>query len=106
MITNFILAPIIIHFLTAIVLLFFWQKVRAQKIISIIGNIMAFFACVLLFIEAQDHMLVLYSGGWDAPFGITFVADSLSSIMVLLTAIVSLAVGIYSTVALNIGRIK
>lgn len=106
MITNFILAPIIIHMMTAILLLFFWQKVRAQKIISIVGNIFAFFACVMLFVEAQDNLLVLQSGGWKAPFGISFVVDSLSSIMVLLTAIVSLAVGIYSTVALNIGRIK
>jgi len=106
MMTNFILAPIFVHMITAILLLFFWQKVQAQKIISIIGNVVAFAACVLLFRAAQDNFLILHAGGWKAPFGITFVADTFSSIMVLLTAIVSLTVGIYSTVALNVSRIK
>lgn len=106
MMTNFILAPIFVHMITAILLLFFWQKVQAQKIISIIGNVIAFATCVMLFVAAQDNFLIVHAGGWRAPFGITFVADTLSSIMVLLTGIVSLTVGIYSTVALNVSRIK
>ncbi len=105
--TNFILAPILVHMLTAIILLFFWGKVQAQKIISIVGNILAFILCIRLFNVTQTHdFLVLQLGGWKAPFGITFVSDSLSSVMVLLTAIVSLAVGVYSTTALNVSRIK
>lgn len=107
MITNFILAPILTHMITAVLLLFFWQKVQAQKIISIIGNSIAFLLCIRLFFATQQEgFLILQAGGWQAPFGITFVSDSFSSIMVLLTAIVSLTVGIYSTVALNISRIK
>lgn len=107
MITNFILAPILTHMITAVLLLFFWQQVQAQKIISIIGNSIAFLLCVRLFLTTQQEgFLVLQAGGWQAPFGITFVSDTLSSIMVLLTAIVSLAVGIYSTASLNVSRIK
>jgi multicomponent Na+:H+ antiporter subunit D len=93
--------------ITAVVLLFFWQRVQAQKVISIIGNSIAFLLCVRLFAVTQDEQfLVLQSGGWQAPYGITFVSDLFSSIMALVTAIVSLAVGIYSTVALNVSRIK
>lgn len=107
MITNFILAPILVHLITAILLLFFWQKVRAQKIISIFGNVVAFILCIRLFFATQEYgYLVLQAGGWQAPFGITFVSDTLSSIMVLLTATISLTVGIYSTTALNLSRIK
>src|SRR5690554_3865561 len=107
MITNFILAPILAHLITAIVLLFFWQQVKAQKIISIIGNSIAFLLCIRLFFATQQEgFLILQAGGWQAPFGITFVSDTLSSIMVLLTAIVSLTVGIYSTASLNVSRIK
>lgn len=107
MITNFILAPILTHLATAILLLFFWQKVRTQKIISIIGNIIAFLMCVQLFIlTLKNNYLVLQAGGWQAPFGISFVSDRLSAIMVLLTALVALAVGIYSTASLNVSRIK
>lgn len=107
MITNFILAPILAHMITAVLLLFFWQKVQAQKIISIIGNSIAFLLCLRLFFATQQNgFLTLQAGNWNAPFGITFISDSFSSIMVLLTAIISLTVGIYSTAALNVSRIK
>jgi len=106
MITNFILAPILAHMVTAILLLFFWQRVKAQKIISIIGNLVAFLLCVRLFYATQQHgYLIVQAGNWEAPFGIIFVSDTFSSIMVLRTAVVSLAVGIYSTAALNLSRI-
>lgn len=107
MTTNFILAPIIVHFITAILLLCFWQKVLTQKIISIIGNSIAFILCIRVFeMTLNNGHLVLQAGNWNAPFGITFIADTFSAIMVLLTGFVSLAVGIYSTSALNISRIK
>jgi len=107
MITNFILAPVLMHLFTAILLLFFWQKVFVQKVISIVGNSIAFILCLRLFeMTLTNGYLTLQLGGWQAPFGITFMADTLSAIMVLLTALVSLAVGIYSTSSLNISRIK
>jgi multicomponent Na+:H+ antiporter subunit D len=107
MITNFILAPIFVHMITAVLLLFFWQKTFAQKVISIVGNSIAFLLCIRLFLATQQHdFLTIQLGGWKAPFGIIFVSDTFSSIMVMLTAVVSLAVGIYSTTALNISRIK
>lgn len=107
MTTNFILAPVLMHLFTAILLLFFWQKVFVQKVISIIGNSIAFILCLRLFeMTLTNGYLTLQLGGWQAPFGITFMADTLSAIMVLLTALVSLAVGIYSTSSLNISRIK
>src|SRR5690554_4560426 len=107
MTTNFILAPIIVHFITAILLLCFWQKGLAQKSISIIGNSIVFILCIRAFeMTINNGHLVLQAGNWNAPFGITFIADTFTAIMVLLTGFVSLAVGIYSTSALNISRIK
>ena len=107
MITNFILAPVLLHMLTAIVLLFFWRNIAAQKVISVIGNFIAFLLCLRLFSATQEYgYLIVQVGNWEAPFGIIFVSDALSSIMVVLTAIISLAVGIFSTVAINPSRIK
>src|SRR5690554_7204891 len=107
MTTNFILAPILTHLFTAIILLFFWQTVKAQKIISIIGNVVAFIQCIGLFeMTLENDLVTLQDGNWYAPFGITFISDTLSAVMVLLTAIVSLAVGIYSTASLNESRIR
>ncbi len=107
MITNFILAPILAHMVTAILLLFFWRNIASQRIISIIGNLVALILCFRLFFATQEYgYLIVQVGSWEAPFGIIFVSDSLSAIMVVLTAIVSMAVGVYSTVALNPSRIK
>ncbi|MBA5630434.1 proton-conducting transporter transmembrane domain-containing protein [Moheibacter lacus] len=107
MITNFILAPIFAHMITAILLLFFWRNIAAQRVISVVGNILAFLLCLRLFYATDLYnYLIVQVGSWEAPFGIIFVSDTFSSIMVLLTAIVSLAVGIYSTAALNPSRIK
>ncbi len=107
MITNFILAPILAHMITAILLLFFWRNIAAQRVISVIGNIIAFVLCVRLFVATDVYgYLIVQVGSWEAPFGIIFVADTFSSIMVMLTAIVSLAVGLYSTAALNPSRIR
>ncbi len=107
MISNFILAPILVHMLTAVVLLVFWKKVQLQKTISLIGNSIAFLLCIRLFNATWQHgSVTLQLGNWQAPFGITFVSDTLSAVMVVLTAIVSLTVGIYSTAAINESRIK
>lgn len=107
MITNFILAPIIAHMVTAILLLFFWRNIASQRIISVVGNLFALILCFRLFFATEEYgYLIVQVGSWEAPFGIIFVSDSLSAIMVVLTAIVSLAVGIYSTVAINPSRIK
>src|SRR5690606_11505195 len=91
----------------AILLLFFWRNIALQRIISVIGNLFALILCFRLFFATEEYeYLIVQVGSWEAPFGIIFVSDSLSAIMVVLTAIVSLAVGIYSTVAINPGRIK
>jgi multicomponent Na+:H+ antiporter subunit D len=45
---------------------------------------------------APDGILTLQAGGWPAPFGITLVADLLGAIMVVLTALMGLAVLLYS----------
>ncbi len=45
---------------------------------------------------SESGVLVLRSGSWPAPFGITLVADLLSAAMVLVTAVVGLAVAIYA----------
>src|SRR5690554_4459472 len=107
MITNFILAPILMHLFTAILLLFTLKHIRLQKIISVVGNFLAFLLCIRLFYATDKYnYLIVQVGDWQAPFGIIFVSDTLSSIMTLLTAIVSLTVGIYSTAAINTSRIR
>ncbi len=51
----------------------------------------------ILCLRAWDQgVLVLRSGSWPAPFGITLVADLLSAIMVLVTAVIGLGCAVYA----------
>ena len=43
-------------------------------------------------------------GGWPAPFGITLVADLLSAVMVVITAVTGLAVAVYALADIDARR--
>src|SRR5690554_4528318 len=53
-------------------------------------------AFVLMARVSEQGVLVVHSGSWPAPFGITLVADLLSAAMVLVTAVIGLAVAVYA----------
>jgi multicomponent Na+:H+ antiporter subunit D len=53
-------------------------------------------ALVLFSMVSEHGVLVLRTGDWAAPIGITLVADLFSAAMVLVTAVVGLAVAVYS----------
>lgn len=103
----YIILPVIIHLFTAVVLMFFWKKVVAQRILSVLGNVITLSVSIRLFIETwHSGVLTLQVGNWQAPFGITLVADVFSSTMVLLASIAGLAVCIFSAAGISTGRVK
>lgn len=94
---SWILAlPILIPMITA-VLAFLARKSRLGDMISVAGCAAALVAAVVLVANVLDQGVVAGQiGGWQAPFGITLVADYLSAAMVLITAIIGLAVAVWS----------
>lgn len=97
MIDNYLISPVIAHLFTAILLLFFWRKTIAQRIISTAGSLLVLLLAVRLFANVWNNgILVMQAANWEAPFGITFVADVFSSSMVLLTSFAGLAVSLFS----------
>lgn len=90
---NILVVPIAIPLFTAIILLLAPKKPRLQRWIAFAGSLAMTASAVLLFLRAQQHgILVLQSGGWPAPFGITLVADLLASMLVVATGIVGVAI--------------
>lgn len=99
---NTIVAPIIEHLFTAILLLFFWKKVKIQRIISAAGNLMILITCINIFTRVWNNGIhTMQAGNWQAPFGISLVADMFSSTMILLTSIVGLAISVFSSVGIG-----
>ena len=89
--------PIIIPFFTAVLAIFAYKSTEMQRGISLIGAIALLAASVWVLSEvASNGVVASQAGGWPAPFGITLVADRLSAVMVVITAITALAVSVYA----------
>jgi len=68
-----------------------------QRITNLIGFLILLAICLYLFFQVKDgERLVYLTGNWVAPFGIVYVLDSLSALMILLSAILAFLVLIYS----------
>lgn len=104
---NIITYPLICHMFFSILLMFFWQNIKIQKTLSVVGNIIALVIAVFIFITIYDKgTLVVNAGNWPAPFGIVFVGDMFSATLLLLTAISGLAVSIFSIVSVIRARLR
>jgi multicomponent Na+:H+ antiporter subunit D len=89
--------PITIPLGTAILGLLSLRHQRLHRAINVFGSVALLIASVALFRAVwQDGILATSLGNWPAPFGITFVVDHLSAMMVVITAVTGLAVTIYA----------
>src|SRR5690606_10237703 len=106
--THFgLIEPIDFQLFTAIVLIGFWNKLEIQRYVSAIASIIGIFIAARLFYNVSTQgILVMQSGGWEAPFGITLVGDTFSATMVLMTSLVTLAVSVFSAVSISKLRMK
>lgn len=85
--------PLVIPFLTAVLCLLAWRSVATQRIISFLGALALFAAALRVLLHVMENgPVAAQSGGWPAPFGITFVADLLSATLVALVGLVAVAV--------------
>ncbi|TRO64454.1 proton-conducting transporter membrane subunit [Christiangramia sabulilitoris] len=94
---QLILYPLFLQMAISIILMFGWSRIGFQKVFSVFGSILSVGLAVWLFSYIWTNgTQTIQAGNWEAPFGITFVADMLSVTLVLLTAISGLAVSIFS----------
>ena len=92
-----IILPILIPFITGIILILVWSHRPTQRWLSTIGSIALLTAGVsLLTFVRQNGIQAIQIGNWPAPYGITLVADLLSAIMVVLAGLMGVSVAIYS----------
>ncbi len=95
---QLILYPLLLQLLLAILLMFFWKKINTQRIISMLGSLVHLAVSIGVFAYIWNNgTQTVQAGGWEAPFGITFIADTFAITMVLLTSIAGLAVSIFSS---------
>jgi len=99
---SIVVAPILIPLLTAIAGSLGWGRARFQCTIGVAGALALLVAAVALFVRVHDTgVLAIQVGNWPAPYGITLVADLLSALMLVVTAVVGLAVAAYATTEID-----
>ena len=101
--TLAILTPLV----TAVLCLFSLRSLTLQRFFGVAGMVVLLGVALRLMAEVGDGTIeVVRFGNWPAPFGIVLVADLLAGIMVLVSAIIGLAVAIYSIADVDARRVR
>jgi len=95
--SQVLVLPVVLPFAVAAAALWYRDRPLEQNRIGMAGSLAHLAVCTVLFVRvARDGIQTVQVGGWEAPFGITLAADHLSAVMVMVTAVLGLAVSIYS----------
>lgn len=95
--SNFLLLPIIIPFLFGMMLMFFQKNIKFQRRLSLLGLLIATICAFMLLIDVNNNGInTLTFGSWPVPFGITMVADGVSTLLVLTSLIITFFIVWYS----------
>jgi multicomponent K+:H+ antiporter subunit D len=97
---HLVIAPILIPFITGVLLLFFEDRERRLKAsVSILAAIALLMVSIeLLQISHTDggRVVVYLLGNWPSPFAINLVLDRLSAMMLILTSVLAIPALIFS----------
>lgn len=94
---NLIVLPMVLPLLVGALLVFFQQKIMFQRTATLALFLVNTVVSILILQLIQKNGIIsLDFGGWSAPFGISFVADSFSMLLVLTTNIISIVCLLYA----------
>ncbi|UPV99263.1 Na+/H+ antiporter subunit D [Halorussus gelatinilyticus] len=97
---QFVIAPLLVALVTAIATLLTRRFARTQMTLSLLGGA-GYVGAVAWLVSKVDplgatNVFSYQLSGWQAPFGITLVADSLSAFMLAFSSVVALAALVFS----------
>ena len=95
----------VIPLLVGVILIFLRSYVKVQRVLSLFAVIATGIVSIYILNTIQSEgILRLDFGGWLPPYGILFVADSFSVLLVLTTAIVSSIILLYAFSTIGAAR--
>ncbi|QOY36816.1 Na+/H+ antiporter subunit D [Anaerobacillus isosaccharinicus] len=94
---NLVIIPLIIPFIIGIIMVIFRRNTQLHRWLSVITLFAIFtFSIILLYQVQTSGIQTLQLGGWQAPFGISFVADTFAVLLITTTSIVALPCLVYA----------
>ncbi len=95
--TQLLILPVLLPLGTAILLLLLRSTPVVRGAVSAVAALSILGVDIALLSSVRRHGIQVYRlGGWDPPFGIVFVADLLSGLMLVLASIIAAASLFYS----------
>lgn len=97
---NLLAVPILVPLICALFLVILHRQVRLSRRIALGALLISFIVSLMMLIDVMKHgPMTLDFGDWPAPFGIQYVGDPLSLILVTTTFLV-----VFMIVAFGFGR--
>ncbi|MFE8697199.1 Na+/H+ antiporter subunit D [Cytobacillus sp. FJAT-53684] len=88
---NVVILPILIPLIAGLVMVIFRKSILLQRLLSIFVIFALGAVSITLMNQIKNEGIqTLQAGGWEAPFGISLVADMFAAILLLTTSIVAL----------------
>ncbi|MEW6624196.1 MAG: Na+/H+ antiporter subunit D [Bacillota bacterium] len=104
---NLVIYPVLLPFITAVLMVLLYKNLKAQKVLGAVSSTMGVVLAVYLgSVVVNDGIQVFHAGDWIPPFGIALVADMFSVLMLSFSSVVALACLLYSYKAIDHGREK
>ena len=102
---TLLVLPVVLPLVTAILMVLAWRHHRLQRVLSG-ASAAGVLVCGLVLVRAiaSDGVQAVQLGGWPAPFGVTFVADMFSALMITVTGLIGLTIAGYSALTIDAGR--
>ncbi|WP_437837858.1 proton-conducting transporter transmembrane domain-containing protein [Sorangium sp. So ce1153] len=89
--------PVLVPLTTAALSLLSFRRAGRQRALGLVGSVLQLAVGVaLLRAVHRGGIQSTQLGGWPAPYGITFVVDLFSALMVLLSGVIAVVTSIYS----------
>ncbi|WP_059105641.1 Na+/H+ antiporter subunit D [Shouchella shacheensis] len=104
---NLVILPMILPVVIGVFLVFFQRFVQVQRWISLLSLIASTgVSAYILYHVQHEGIMRLDFGGWAPPFGISFVADSFSALLVVTTCLTSIFSLVYAFSSIGEDREK
>ncbi|MGB8426446.1 MAG: Na+/H+ antiporter subunit D [Desulfobacterales bacterium] len=104
--SSLLVWPIVLPLATAVVLLLVKPPARVANTMALSAAVLHLIAGGMVFYRVHHTgIFATQMGDWPAPFGITLVADHLSAVLVVITAVINLAVMAYSRSDITAGLV-
>ncbi|HKK18313.1 MAG TPA: proton-conducting transporter membrane subunit [Opitutales bacterium] len=102
-----LLLPLLLPVIGVVTMLIGVRSARTQRIGGVLFSGLTFVASLYLaWLVDREGYIVLQSGGWAAPFGISLVADRFAAIMVCVSSFMGVAVAWYAVGEIDEFRLR